>query len=133
MRSFEFSTGIRTIAAGDFARYWVWAGQDGPIRDMEPEIMGIRTSLGGLGSIFGVGETSAVSTPARTSAPASSPSMSEDMATLSGMGSAMAMSGSGVRPGKVAGIQAAMARGGYSVPSSAVAGKIVDFMLGTTA
>jgi anti-sigma28 factor (negative regulator of flagellin synthesis) len=100
---------------------------------LEPENMSIRTSFGGLGSIFGVGETAAVSTPARSSAPASANAMGEDLATLSGMGSAMAMSGTGVRPGKVAGIQAAMARGGYSVPASAVAGKIVDFMLGTTA
>jgi anti-sigma28 factor (negative regulator of flagellin synthesis) len=38
-----------------------------------------------------------------------------------------------VRAGKIQNIQAAMAAGGYSVSAPAVAGKIVDFMLGTSA
>jgi negative regulator of flagellin synthesis FlgM len=39
-------------------------------------------------------------------------------------------SDSGVRADKVAGIQAALAAGTYSVPASAIASKVVDSMLG---
>jgi flagellar biosynthesis anti-sigma factor FlgM len=97
--------------------------------------MGIRTSLNNLGSIFGVGGTTQVTNTSRSSAAdAPSAAASDDSATLSSMGSAMATSsGSGVRPGKVASIQAAMAAGGYSVSASAVATKVVDSMLGAGA
>lgn len=96
--------------------------------------MGIRTSLSGLGSVFGVGGATQVTNTSRSGAPESSSAASEDMATFSSMGTAMASAtGSGIRPGKVASIQAAMAAGGYSVAASAVATKIVDSMLGVGA
>jgi len=98
--------------------------------------MAIRNSLNGLGSIYGVGQVQTVSTPTRTNAAEEvGAGLGTDEASLSSMGSAMAMSGdgSGVRTNKVANIQAAMASGSYAVTSEEVATKMVDFMLGAGA
>lgn len=54
-----------------------------------------------------------------------------DHATLSSLGTQAAESSkNGVRADKVAAVQSALAAGTYSVPAKAVAGKIVDAMLG---
>jgi negative regulator of flagellin synthesis FlgM len=94
--------------------------------------MDIRSSLDGLKSLLGV--TPAAAPPqTRTSAGAQAGSaLTSDRATLSSAGSEVASTAadSDVRPEKVAGVQAALASGAYSVPASAVASKMVDAMLG---
>jgi len=59
-------------------------------------------------------------------------SLSSDRATLSSAASEVALSATegGVRTEKVAEIQASLEAGTYNVPASAVAGKMVDAMLG---
>jgi anti-sigma28 factor (negative regulator of flagellin synthesis) len=97
--------------------------------------MGMSSSLGGLRSIFGAGEVTSTATPVRSTPTSGATSVGDDMATFSNMGSAVSLSGtgSGIRPGKIASIQAAMNSGGYSVSASAVSTKIVDFMMGSSA
>jgi len=95
--------------------------------------MDIRSSLDGLKTLLGV-------TPAHTTAPHRSKagpqvdgsSLSSDRATLSSAASEVALSATegGVRTEKVAEIQASLEAGTYNVPASAVAGKMVDAMLG---
>jgi anti-sigma28 factor (negative regulator of flagellin synthesis) len=96
--------------------------------------MSIRSSFDGLSSVYGVAQTGSVSKTKKSSVSGSVSSFGNDEATLSSTGSAFsaAAMGGAERSGKVSGIQAAIARG-YSVPSSAVATKMVDFMLGKTA
>ena len=95
--------------------------------------MDIRSSLDGLKTLLGVNPaaTIAVQKPRDGQAPEAS-SLSSDRATLSSAGSEVAQTASegGVRTEKVAQIQAALEAGTYSVPSSAVAAKMVDAMLG---
>lgn len=96
--------------------------------------MAIGNSFNGLNSIFGVTQTAPVSGPKKSSATSNVTNIADDEATLSSAGSAfsMAATGSAVRASKVASIQAAISRG-YNVPSSAVASKMVEFMMGRTA
>jgi flagellar biosynthesis anti-sigma factor FlgM len=96
--------------------------------------MAIGSNFNGLNSIFGVTQTGPVSGPKKSTSSGNVTNISDDEATVSSMGSAfsMAATGAAVRSSKVASIQAAIARG-YSVPSSAVASKMVDFMMGVTA
>lgn len=94
--------------------------------------MDIRNSLDGLKSLLGV------NTPAQPpSGPRSNPAqpssvVGSDHATLSSAGSEVSLTAGddGVRTDKVAGIQAALAAGTYSVPPAAVAAKMVEAMLG---
>ena len=95
--------------------------------------MDIRSSLDGLKTLLGV-------TPAQTTAPQRSKAgpqvdggvLSSDRATLSSAASEVALSATegGVRTEKVAEIRASLEAGTYHVPASAVAGKMVDAMLG---
>jgi flagellar biosynthesis anti-sigma factor FlgM len=96
--------------------------------------LAIDTSFNGLNSVFGVPQTAPVSGSRKSTAAGNVSSFLDDEATLSSMGSAfsMAATGSAVRSGKVASIREAISRG-YQVPSSAVANKMVDFMMGLTA
>jgi flagellar biosynthesis anti-sigma factor FlgM len=92
--------------------------------------MEIRSGLEGLRTLLGVDGTSPPAvrgTPSGSEAPAGA-----DRATLSAAANQMAEpeSGDGVRSGKVAAIQAAVAAGTYQVPAAAVASKLVDAMLG---
>ena len=93
--------------------------------------MDIRSSLDGLKTLLGV--TPATSPPARPQPgkPAENSLLTSDRATLSSAGSevAQAISDGGLRTDKVAQIQAALEAGTYSVPTSAVATKVVDAML----
>jgi anti-sigma28 factor (negative regulator of flagellin synthesis) len=61
--------------------------------------------------------------------------LGNDGATLSSAGSAVSMmaAGTDVRADKIAGIQAAVSSGSYSVPASIVASRVVDFMIGSRA
>jgi flagellar biosynthesis anti-sigma factor FlgM len=92
---------------------------------------GIQSGLEGLKSLLGV---NAPSNSAAQNKPNNSPTpsaLTSDSATLSSAGSQVASSASDsdVRLDKVAGIQAALASGKYSVPPSAVASKMVSSML----
>ena len=93
--------------------------------------MEIRNNLDGLRSLLGTSDATAASGTAKNSA-ASSSQMSVDSATVSSAASEVSQSAStdGVRMDKVASIQAALSTGSYNVPSSAVATKVVDAMLG---
>ena len=91
--------------------------------------MDIRSSLEGLRSILGVGQP----LPAPQAKPGSSlTEFSADRATLSSAANEVLQTAADpeVRLDKVAGIQAQLAAGTYSVPASAVASKMVEAMLG---
>lgn len=94
--------------------------------------MDIRNSLDGLRSLLGVSQTVSAAAQNKGGAAAASgaSSFDTDRATFSNAASeaSLSASGDGVRADKVAAIQSALAAGTYSVPASAVASKVVDFM-----
>jgi negative regulator of flagellin synthesis FlgM len=95
--------------------------------------MDIRSSLDGLKSLLGVSPTATTAPQSpKSGAAASGGGLGSDLATFSSAGSEVSSTAadSSVRADKVAGIQAALAAGTYSVPASAVASKVVDSMLG---
>jgi negative regulator of flagellin synthesis FlgM len=96
--------------------------------------MDIRSSLEGLRSLLGVNPTQASAPQPKGSATATESAFDTDRATLSNAASevSQALTDDGVRPGKVAAIQSALAAGTYDVPASAVASKLVDSMLSGT-
>jgi negative regulator of flagellin synthesis FlgM len=94
--------------------------------------MDIRNSLDGLRSLLGVNPAAQPATGTKSSATTGGSALSSDRATLSSAGSEVAQTAGeeDVRMDKVTGVQAALAAGTYSVPSSAVASRMVDAMLG---
>ena len=95
--------------------------------------MDIRSSLDGLKSLLGTAApTPAAAQPAKSGAAAGSSALGSDLATFSTAASEVSQTATdpSVRMDKVAGIQAALAAGTYSVAPSAVASKLVDAMLG---
>ena len=98
--------------------------------------MDIRNSVEGLKTLLGVPSTGLEQAqPVKSGSAAAgraNPPLVGDHATLSTAGTEVAQtaSESGVRTDKVAAVQAALAAGSYNVPSAAVAGKVVDSMLG---
>ena len=96
--------------------------------------MDIRSSMEGLRSLLGVNPaaTAAPESKSQVSSGAPGSAFDTDRATLSSAASevAQAVSGEGARTEKVAAIETALAAGTYNVPASAVAGKVVDAMLG---
>jgi|SRR5580692_5224214 negative regulator of flagellin synthesis FlgM len=94
--------------------------------------MDIRNSVDGLKTLLGVPSTAPAQTqPVKSEASSSTGAFTGDHATLSTAGSGISevVSESDARMEKVAAVQAAIATGTYSVPASAVAGKVVDAML----
>lgn len=96
--------------------------------------MDIRSSIDGLRSLLGVSQSSSspsIQSQGSTSQASGAGSLGVDRATLSQAGSEVSdsISDSGVRSDRVASIQRALAAGSYSVPSSAVASKVIDSML----
>jgi negative regulator of flagellin synthesis FlgM len=100
--------------------------------------MEIRNNVEGLRTLLGVPSSTNAQGPQGTQGAASKSGASTaaqqlpgDHATLSSAGTQAAQSeGTGVRLDKVAAVQQALAAGTYSVPAKAVAGKVVDAMLG---
>ncbi len=95
--------------------------------------MDIRNNVDGLKTLLGVSSPEpAKVTPARNEGTPAASGLAGDHATLSSAGAevSQASTGSDVRMQKVAAVQAALAAGTYSVPASAVAGKVIDSMLG---
>ena len=95
--------------------------------------MDIRNSVDGLKTLLGVPSTAPAKTqPAKQDGTSSTSGLAGDHATLSSAGAevAQASTESDVRMEKVAAVQSALAAGNYSVPASAVAGKMIDSMLG---
>ncbi|MGA3069027.1 MAG: flagellar biosynthesis anti-sigma factor FlgM [Terracidiphilus sp.] len=94
--------------------------------------MDIRGSLDGLKSLSGgtLPDSAAPLTKGDTAAGGSG--LGSDRATSSRAGSEVSQTAAepDVRMDKVASVQAAIAAGTYHVPASAVASKVVDFMLG---
>ena len=94
--------------------------------------MDIRNSLDGLKSLLGVTEPSVAQAQTKNAPAPAASALNSDRATVSSAGSevASALADTSVRTDKVASVQAALAAGTYNVPSSAVAAKVVDAMLG---
>jgi negative regulator of flagellin synthesis FlgM len=95
--------------------------------------MDIRNSVDGLKTLLGVPSPAPAKVqPAKSEETPAASGLAGDHATLSSAGAevAQASSGSDVRMQKVAAVQAALAAGTYSVPAPAVAGKLIDSMLG---
>ena len=96
--------------------------------------MEMRNSLDGLKTLLGVPSTEPTKTPSTRNASATdAPGLAGDRATLSNAGSEVSQTAadSDVRMDKVAAVRAALAAGTYNVPASAVAGKVIEAMLGT--
>lgn len=93
--------------------------------------MEIRNNLDALRTLLGVSAPAEQKTGVRNVE--SSPlELGGDQATLSAGAAAISQidNGGDVRMDKVAAVQAALASGTYHVPASAVAGKMMDAMLG---
>jgi negative regulator of flagellin synthesis FlgM len=93
--------------------------------------MNVNNSLQGMQQLFSSREVAATS--GKTARAETEPGKAgADQATLSAAASVAASSSpdSDVRMEKVAAVQAALASGTYNVPSSAVAGKMIDQMMG---
>ncbi len=99
--------------------------------------MNVRNDVDSLKSLLGVqSQTIAATTAARTGKGATSQAaLTTDQATVSSAGSSVsqAASASDVRLEKVASVKSALEAGTYNVPASAVAGKVVDSMLSSSA
>jgi flagellar biosynthesis anti-sigma factor FlgM len=96
--------------------------------------MEMRNSLDGLKTLLGVPSTELTKPQSTKNTSATDPAaLAGDHATLSNAGSEVSQTAadSDVRMDKVAAVRAALAAGTYSVPASAVAGKVVEAMLGT--
>jgi len=99
--------------------------------------MNVRNDVDGLNSLLGV-QSQPVATTSTTrtgKGAASEASLTTDQATVSSAGSSVsqAASASDVRLEKVAAVKAALESGTYNVSASAVAGKVVDSMLSSSA
>ena len=95
--------------------------------------MDIRNSLDGLKSLLGASQAAPAAPQTRSNNAVGGSALTSDRATLSSAGSEVSLTAadSGVRTDKVAAVQSALAAGTYNVPSSAVASKMVDAMLGS--
>ena len=97
--------------------------------------MEVRNNAEALKTLLGVPVTAATHAPhGRGALAAGQNALAGDQATVSFAGAEVSQSVAedGVRTDKVVAVQAALAAGTYSVPSIAVAKKVVDAMLGST-
>ncbi len=94
--------------------------------------MNVKNDLQGLQQIMAGQEVSRPESSARMESTAAGAATGADEATLSPAASLAAQTAadSDVRMDRVAGVRQALAAGTYNVPSSAVAGKIIESMLG---
>ncbi|HTW46813.1 MAG TPA: flagellar biosynthesis anti-sigma factor FlgM [Acidobacteriaceae bacterium] len=94
--------------------------------------MNVNNDVQGMQQLFPSQEIANTETAAPQHPGAAAVSVTADEATLSPAASmaAEAAQDSGVRMDQVTAVQQAIAAGTYSVPSSAVAGRIIDQMLG---
>jgi negative regulator of flagellin synthesis FlgM len=94
--------------------------------------MNVNNDIQGMQQLFPTQEVVKTESAGPDRSDAAAVSGSSDQATLSPAASmaAEAAQDSGVRMDKVTSVQQAIAAGTYNVPSSAVAGKIIDQMLG---
>jgi flagellar biosynthesis anti-sigma factor FlgM len=94
--------------------------------------MNVNNDIQGMQQLFPAQEVTKTETATPQRPGEAAVSDSADQATLSPAASmaAEAAQDSGVRMDKVTAVQQALADGSYSVPSSAVAGKMIDHMLG---
>jgi negative regulator of flagellin synthesis FlgM len=102
--------------------------------DIRNNVEGLRTLLGVTSANNAQGpQGTQATTPGKSGSTPAAQQLPGDHATLSNAGTQAAQSGesAGVRMDKVASIQKALAAGTYSVSARAVAGKLVDSMLGT--
>jgi flagellar biosynthesis anti-sigma factor FlgM len=99
--------------------------------------MNVRNEVDGLNSLLGIQSQSVSSTAgSRSGQPtAGSQPLSTDEATVSSAGTSVsqAASASDVRQEKVEAVKSAIASGTYHVPASAVASKVVDSLLTSSA
>jgi flagellar biosynthesis anti-sigma factor FlgM len=93
--------------------------------------MSMSSSLEGLRSLLGVNPPTPAAAPGRSATVPAASGLCNDRATVSSAASQVSQTAAndGVRPDKVATIQAALAAGTYSVPASAVASKVIDAMI----
>jgi flagellar biosynthesis anti-sigma factor FlgM len=126
-------TGKLQEIVSDVDAQWLQLLRRGPIRNSGEVSMDTRNNVEGLKVLLGVSSISPERVPVvrKGSAPASD-APAPDKATLSNAGSKVlhTVSESDVRADKVAAVQTALAAGTYQIPASAVAGKVVDAMLG---
>jgi negative regulator of flagellin synthesis FlgM len=94
--------------------------------------MNVSNDVQGMQQLFSSQEITQAGAGAQARPAAAADSGATDEATLSSAASiaAQAASGSDVRMDKVTQVQQALAAGTYSVPSSEVAGRMIDQMLG---
>jgi flagellar biosynthesis anti-sigma factor FlgM len=97
--------------------------------------MEIRNNAEALKAFLGVSSSASTKTPQTrgNESVAAHAAFAGDQATLSQAGTEVLQSGAntGVRMDKVTAIQQALAAGTYNVAPSAVAGKVIDAMLGS--
>jgi flagellar biosynthesis anti-sigma factor FlgM len=94
--------------------------------------MNVNNDVQGMQQLFSSQEVTQATSGARARSAAAADSGAIDEATLSSAASIAAQTApdSDVRMDKVTEVQQALASGTYSVPSSAVAGKMIDNLLG---
>ena len=97
--------------------------------------MDIRSSLEGLKSLLGPSVATPAALQTKSGATASGSGLGSDHATFSSAANEVSQSAgdAGVRMDKVAGIQAALAAGTYTINPMAIASRLVDSMLASHA
>jgi flagellar biosynthesis anti-sigma factor FlgM len=97
--------------------------------------MDIRNSYDNLKQIIGTQSTTGTGTSGRTEAKSTSSGLDGDQAQVSSAANmiTLAASSSDVRMDKVQSVKGALDAGTYSVDPSAVASKMIDYMMGKSA
>lgn len=97
-------------------------------------LLGVNPATNAQGAQGAQGTQAAQNATGRQGTAGAAQQLPGDHATLSSLGTQAAESGAngGVRLDKVAAVQSALAAGTYSVSAKAVAGKIVDSLLGAS-